>query len=184
MAFWPNYAKARRRDWTCVSTDPAGEFDNVRGERDGGMMHRVVAGGLILVSVMACGGCFAPPVMLASAGLSVAQESATAYTRGQLSTAYPAPLPAVWLAALDAVEELEFDVRRTGLEESQGFITIRDTSERTTTIQFHARSPKVTKVRIRVGFWGDPALSRLIVGRISKRLLDLGLDWTLGDMGD
>lgn len=130
---------------------------------------------VFVVIAAVLGGCFAPPVMLASAGLSAAQEGATAYARGRLSTAHPAPLPAVWDATIDALEDYEFTIRRQRVSDRLGYVIARDLSDRKITIELHARTPRVTKVRIRVGFWGDPAISRLIMDGITSRLMRMDI---------
>lgn len=117
------------------------------------------------------GGCFAPPVMLAGAGLSAAQEGATAYVRGKLSGAHAAPLPEVYEAAIDAATDYQYEIRLQHFDEDSGYIVIRDLAKKLTTIELQAITPRVTKVRVRVGFWGDPAIARLLMDGIATRVM-------------
>lgn len=138
-------------------------------------MQRIFIFSIVISMCVALGGCFAPPVMLAGAGLSAAQEGATAYVRGKLSTALAAPLPEVYQAALDAVTDHQYEVRVQEQDEDSGYIIIRDMTKKLTTVEMLRVTPRVTKVRIRVGFWGDPAIARLLIEAISTRVMRMDL---------
>lgn len=120
------------------------------------------------------GGCapliVAPTAVMATAGLSAVQAGTTAYVGGVLESAEKGTLAQAYLDALDAVEELRFELVRTTLDEHYALVMVREAGGRKIRIQLQRKSPIVTKVRIRVGLLGDQAMSRLVLAQIRQEL--------------
>jgi hypothetical protein len=114
-------------------------------------------------------GCLAPAV-IATASFSVAQTGASAYIGGELVSAYVAPLDQVVESARGALEGLEFCPRAEREGELSMYILVRELKGREVGVRLESATPKVTRVKIRVGVWGDQALSQVIQKKIEEEL--------------
>jgi hypothetical protein len=132
--------------------------------------HRVTP--LLLAAALALSACAAPPMIVASAGLTAFQEGSTAFIRGELESADAVPLGAFYQAALDALSGLNFRIVSSRLAPRGARIQALETGGRSIRIDLEKKSPLVTKLNIRVGIFGDQAVSRLIQQSIAKRLPD------------
>jgi hypothetical protein len=123
--------------------------------------------GIALAAVL-IPGC-APPIIIASAGVSALQAGTEAFINGRLEAAQLAPLQTVYEASLGALRDMEINVAHEILRRNAAGVEARDLQGREIQIDLVAVSPKVTKLRIRIGVWGDQAISRLILGQIQGR---------------
>lgn len=130
---------------------------------------------LLVACAAACAaaGCSAP-VIIASAGVNAVRGGTAAFVRGEMQAAARVTLEEAWLAATQAVHELQFDVRRQRLEPDSASISARESGGRSIRIELIRKSPVVTKMTIRVGLLGDQAVSRVILAEIQANLLDPG----------
>jgi hypothetical protein len=122
------------------------------------------AGGLLAA------GCFAPAVVVASAGLSAFQTGTTAFIRGELEYADAVPMDVMHGAALDALRELRFRVVSERLGRTEAGIVAAEVGGRSIRVVLEAKSVLVTKVNIRVGVFGDQAVSRIIQQAIQAKI--------------
>jgi hypothetical protein len=136
------------------------------------VMTRVVLLALVCWGLGGCAPLIVAPAMMATAGLTAVQAGTTAYVGGVLESAEKGTLAQAYLDALDAVEELRFELVRTTLDEHYALVMAREAGGRRIRIQLQRKSPIVTKVRIRVGFLGDQAMSRLVLAQIRQELGD------------
>ena len=105
--------------------------------------------------VLALGGCVAvASEPLISAGLSVAQAGTAAFRQGEVQAALRNP---------HATDVADLDSKR-------GIITAREAGGRLIEINTVPVSAVVTSLRIKVGFFGDQSVSRLLLDEILKEL--------------
>lgn len=129
---------------------------------------RSVAAAFVLFIAFA-GGC-APPILFASAGLSAVEEGTSAFIRGELRAARNVPLPTALQAAKDSLEELGFTIKNTGTRGSYAFVIARDADNRPVTVRLLGPTPVITKIKVRIGVFGDGAVSQLLMDRILARM--------------
>jgi len=123
----------------------------------------------VFASVMMLAAC-ADPIIVVTAGTSVLQAGSSAFVNGEMVAAIPKPLPTVYDAADSALRELQFTIRQQKLGDLNGYLYAAETQRRRIEITLEKKSPVVTKVNIRVGFFGDQAMSRLIMGTLQSKL--------------
>src|SRR5688572_22952484 len=107
-------------------------------------------------------GCFAPPVVIASAGLGALQTGTTAFIRGELEHASANPLDIASQATREGLQDLQFPIVSERIGRTSADILARETSGRAIKVHLEQKSPMVTKFSIRVGVWGDQAVSQLV----------------------
>lgn len=117
----------------------------------------------------------APPVVVASAGLGMAQAGTVAYFEGELRTAFPRELEASYAAIEPALKRLGFDSDRAEFraQEHYGYVFTHTLTAERIEIRVTGVTDRVTALRIRVGVFGDQAVARLILNEIED---ELGLD--------
>ena len=125
---------------------------------------------LLLAGLCSAVASCAAPVVIATTGFGALQTGTEAFIRGELEAALATPLPEVYEAAQTAIKELEFTPRAAKLGDYNGYVYARETQGRKVDIDLEKKSPRVTKVNIRVGIFGDQAIARLILGSIQKQL--------------
>ncbi|QOJ00304.1 MAG: DUF3568 family protein [Phycisphaeraceae bacterium] len=132
----------------------------------------------VIAWALAGAGCVADPVTI-SAGLSAAQQGTAAFFKGELQAAFRVPMDRVEWAVRAALEELDFPVENTSPSE-EGWVEInaREESGRLVTVTLRRHSRVVTSIRVRVGLFGDQALSRLVLNKVQ-----MGLGLNQGESG-
>lgn len=113
-------------------------------------------------------GCGAP-LVIASAGLGALQTGTTAFIRGELESAEPYPLDVAHQAARDGLVDLRLPIVSERITRNSAAIIASETGGRAVKIYLERKSPVVSKINIRVGVWGDQAMSRLVQQAIQKR---------------
>jgi hypothetical protein len=117
--------------------------------------------GVVLVVGAGCGALVAG----AAAG-----AGAVAYIRGELEATEEAPMDKVVAAAKGAVDDLQFRLISSDADAVSGKITAETARGTDIGIALERESDNVTKIRIRVGVFGDEDLSRLIHEKMKARL--------------
>jgi hypothetical protein len=112
----------------------------------------------------------AAPVVVATSGFSVLQAGTSAFISGELEAAIPKPIAEVFEAADASLRELQFTLGAAKLDEYNGYLYARETQRRRIEITMEKKSPVVTKLNIRIGVFGDQAVSRLILATIQSKL--------------
>lgn len=92
-----------------------------------------------------------------------------AYVSGELRAADQVQMDRAWNASLRVMEELEFKVTKSQKDALAGLIVARRADDTRITVHLKRQTDQVTEFRIRVGTFGDEALSRLIYEKIKKR---------------
>src|SRR5690606_34827844 len=70
----------------------------------------------------------------------------------------------------EALAELQLPIANEQLFDDYGFIIARDLDDRAVAVRLEAATPVLTKIKIRIGTWGDQAISQLLMDRILVRL--------------
>jgi len=117
-------------------------------------MRKVIAVLALGVTTLPLASCVTPIDLAANAGLGVAQAGTSIYSQGTLQAAFSVPMERVLEDVRDETASLAFT----------------QTDGSSISIKARRSSPAVTGLAIRVGFWGDPAISRLILDRITANL--------------
>lgn len=136
-------------------------FGGVRIEPGAGNRH----GGVTMRAILACNGRgFLMVVALAClatapgcAGLG--QAPAVAYVRGDLDATLEVPLDQAVRAARAAVAQLEFTPIEEKKDALQALVVARNALERRIEIRLDREGERVTRLRIRVGTFGDEAVA-------------------------
>ncbi len=122
--------------------------------------------GLCLALLPGC----AAPVVVVTAGVSALQVGTAAFINGEIEAAFAKPMPEMFVASEGALNDLKFPIRRSKLDEYNAYVYSNETQRRRIEIDLEKKSDTVTKINIRVGFFGDQAMSRLILATIQARL--------------
>ena len=126
---------------------------------------------MVLMTLGAAGttvgsGCVAAAVVVGAA----AGAATYAYVDGELKSTFDADLDRTWKAAQRAVTDLEFAVKDSAKDATSARLTARKADGREVSIKVERETDKATKVRVRVGTFGDEADSRLIMDSIKSHL--------------
>lgn len=137
-------------------------------ERGRGWLLGVWAGVSVLGVLAGC----AAPVMFAGPAMQAVSVGAGAFSNGELTAAWPVPMEELWISTRRVIDELQFPVKavRTSEDAQTAIVFADDTQGRDVEIRVDAVTPVVSTIRIRVGFWGDEAVSRLVLSRIEQDL--------------
>lgn len=115
-------------------------------------------------------GCLTPFDFAANAGLGLAQAGTSSFIQGTLQAAVDRPMEQVLEASKRALTKLGYESTRHDLSDFYAQLQSNQSDGSTIVIKLKKSSPKVTGVSIRVGVWGDNAVSRLIFLEIEKEL--------------
>ncbi len=123
---------------------------------------------LILSAVVASAGC---ALFVAGAGVAVGVGGAE-YYRGELKQAYAAPMEKAWNASLAAAGELKMKTTEKSIDNLDQNRVIKGSTEEGKDFQIalEALSKDVTMVKVRIGVFGDVAVSKKIQEVIAKDL--------------
>jgi len=123
---------------------------------------------LILSAVVASAGC---ALFAAGAGVAVG-VGGTEYYRGELKQAYAAPMEKAWNASLAAAGELKMKTTEKSIDNLDQNRVIKGSTEEGKDFQIalEALSKDVTMVKVRIGVFGDEAVSKKIQEVIAKDL--------------
>jgi len=122
---------------------------------------------LLAGSAAVLGGCVAAAVGVGAAGT-------VAYVRGDLEAVEPRNLADVYEATEKALDELELRVTKKSKDALQGTIIARDSGDKKIKIALRATEQGLTKLSIRVGWFGSESKSRLIYQKIHDNLETAG----------
>ncbi|MBL9031416.1 MAG: DUF3568 family protein [Phycisphaerae bacterium] len=126
-----------------------------------------------LIAPAACAAALAAcatPVVVATASVSALQAGTAAYIDGQLQAAHAANLDEAFAAAQAALAELRFTITSAKLRSNSALIVATESDGHSLGVTLTRRTPGVTKVAIRVGLFGDQAVSRLILSHYQMHL--------------
>ncbi len=126
-------------------------------------LRRLGLGACALMMALSAGGCLALAVGAAAGAGTVA------YIQGELEAVEEIPLDRAWSASQATIEELQFNKTAERKDALQGRITAERADGSDVTIRLDAEGDTQTKIRIRVGTFGDEAVSRTILDTIKAK---------------
>jgi len=124
--------------------------------------RRLLVAALLSVSLAGLSGCLA---VAAGAG-----ASAVAYVRGDLETNLHTDYSGVVDAARNAINELEFAKVSENKDALKAVLVARTAMDKKVEITITNSGKKLTNIKIRVGLFGDEALSMSILDKIKSGL--------------
>ena len=124
---------------------------------------KVLATLLALMPVAWTSGCLAVAAGAAGAGT-------VAWVRGELDASMGHPLDAVDSAANRAAEQLRFVKISESADALSRVITLRTAEDKKIEVKLTRTTDTVTRVRIRVGVFGDETISRLLLEKTQANL--------------
>lgn len=107
-------------------------------------------------------------LFLVGAGVAVGAGT-VAYVDGELKAADNVTMDKGWNASLRAMQDLEFKVAESQKDALAGKIVARRADGTRIVVQVKRQTDQVTEFRIRVGIFGDEALSHLIYDKIKSQ---------------
>ncbi len=129
----------------------------------------MIATRAFLAWVIAIGSQLGCSVLLFGGG-AVAGAGMVAYAKGQLSAAEEVELDRAWDVAQGVMEDLDFTIESRHTTATSAKLVARGADNRRVTVGLQKRAGDLTEIQIRVGFFGDEALSRVIFNRMRRRL--------------
>ena len=112
---------------------------------------------------------FSPGCVAVAAGAG-AGAGVVAYVRGELDVTLDHPFDTVTRATDKAVQQLRFSKVSEGRDALLTLITVRNAAEKKIVIRLDSTGRDLTRVRIRVGIFGNKALSMTILEKIRANL--------------
>lgn len=125
---------------------------------------------LFAVAALALPGCLTPFDLAANAGLGVAQVGSSSFTQGTLQAAFDKPIGKVVEASRSAMTRLGYEITREDTGTHYAQLQSAQSDGSSIMLKFRKSSESVTGLSIRVGLWGDSAVSRLILLEVEKEL--------------
>jgi hypothetical protein len=125
--------------------------------------NRSLIAAMVLLSLLLSYGCAA--LLVGGA----AGAGAVAYVRGELKSIEDVSLDQAWPAAKQAMSDLELVVTSSEKDAFNGELTARGAGDKKIVVKLTKQSDAVTEIKIRVGAFGDEAMSRKILESIKKR---------------
>jgi hypothetical protein len=126
-----------------------------------------------LVAALACAamvtlnsGCF----LVAVGAAGAAGAGTVAYIRGELDASVGGGVDAVDKAVNTALQQLQFAKINEGKSTVDAAITARTGQDKKIEIKLNRTAENLTRIRIRVGTFGDESLSRLLLEKIKAGL--------------
>ena len=93
-----------------------------------------------------------------------------AYVSGELKTTQSNSLDQVWSATQSAMNDLEFPIVSRKKDALQAELVARNSADKKIVVDLKKVSDTATEIRIRVGAFGDEAISRTILEKIQSHL--------------
>jgi hypothetical protein len=125
------------------------------------LRHSAIAA-VVLVTLALLAGC--------QSSKSLAADSQTVYEKGNLSAAAVGNVDLVARAAEKALNQMGFVQVETQIEKAGGTVTARTNKDKKVSVAVAMHDKNASRVTIRVGVFGDEAVSRRILARIESNL--------------
>jgi hypothetical protein len=148
------------------SSDRWGRDVGETGKPAGGWQSVIALGCLLAASVLS--GCAAAVLAGAAGGAGV---GAAAYVEGEHSQVHNAPLDRTWMATLDALKQMDIRVDTSNKDALGGDIVAKRADGTDVKIKEEpADTPNTTRVKIRIGVFGDQKASETMQSKIDANL--------------
>ena len=120
---------------------------------------------IIGLNFLVSNGCPAPFFLMGGA----AGAGTVAYVGGELKTVEEVSLNRAWDATQKAMKDLEFTITSKEKDAFNSQLIAKGAANKTIKIKLNKQSDTLTKIRIRVGTFGDESLSLKILESIKKQ---------------
>ncbi len=124
---------------------------------------------LVTLWVIAIGSQLGCAALLLGGG-AIAGAGMVANAKGELTAVEDADLDRVWDAAQGAMDDLDFVIESRLTTAGSAKLVARGAGSRRVTMVVRRRVGNLTEISVRVGYFGDEPLSRLILQKILRRL--------------
>mgnify|MGYP002777668411 CR=1 FL=1 len=125
---------------------------------------------LLLLSTLTLPSCVTPIDLAANASLGVAQAGSSTFIQGTLAAAFARPMDEVADAVRRAMDRLNYPLTHERTASNATMFDYGQSDGSSIAIRTRRSSPTVTILTIRAGFWGEHALSRLILSEVEREL--------------
>lgn len=130
------------------------------------LLRRILAGAALASALALSSGCF----LVAVGAAGAAGAGTVAYIRGELDASLGSRLDAVVGAADRAIAQLQFAKISDTRDAFSAVIVARTAQDQKITITVTKEADELSKVRIRIGVFGDEPKSRAILDKIKANL--------------
>ncbi len=130
------------------------------------LVARVGVAAAVLLGSLMTTGC---PILIFGAGAAAGVGIYT-YVRGESKRDYPVPHEKAWQASQEALKELEMPVFSTTKDKLKGVLKARRADGQAVQIKVNRVDENITRIRVRVGKFGDKDASVRIHEAIAKKL--------------
>ncbi len=103
-------------------------------------------------------------------GAVAAGAGSYAYVNGESKETEAASLERTWNAALATLKEMQFQITNQAKDAFSGEATARSAEDKKVVVSLKRLSESTTEVRVRIGTFGDEAMSRMIIEKIRAKL--------------
>lgn len=117
------------------------------------------------LGLLFCGGCAVLLVGGAAAGAGT-----VVYVKGELQATEDVPLEQAWAAARSALTTMQMVVSAEQKDALNGQLTARAPGDKRVVVRVTKITGTTSEIGVRVGLWGEEALSREILEHIRKQL--------------
>jgi hypothetical protein len=125
----------------------------------------------VMICVLLCMSLMLQGCVFLALGTGAAAGAGTvAYIKGELQTTYAASLDRTYQATLEALKDLDYRIISAQKDGAEGEIQAKKIGGEKVKVNLSISGPGSTLVKIRVGIFGDEALSRTISSRIASQL--------------
>jgi hypothetical protein len=123
--------------------------------------------GVLLIAVALGGtGC----LLFAAGAAAGAGVAGYKYAKGELKSTEPASLDRTWDATLAAAQDLSLPITSQSKDSAHAHLVCNTSNNKKVDVDLTKISDTSTEVSIRVGTFGDEAMSRTVMDAIRKRL--------------
>jgi hypothetical protein len=129
-------------------------------------MVRYMALAAMIILGACAPGCAVPITVAATAGISAAQAGSTAWVNGELREGVLSDLETTHNAALLALSDLEADIFTERRGSRSSYIMAKEPGGKEIRISMVRRTPKLTRLGIRIGIIGELSTSRAVLNRV------------------
>lgn len=122
---------------------------------------------MLAVSPLILTGCLAAAAI---GGGAVAGAGTIAYIKGELKSTEGHSIDETWAATVAAIDELQFIVINKVKDATAAELKAQTADNKTVNIELKRIADNLTEIKIRIGTFGDEALSRYILNKIQANL--------------
>ena len=127
-------------------------------------MRKLFLGTIFLFSVATTQGCV--PLLIGAA----AGAGGIAYIKGTLEKNFDKPVDEMHRAGLSGLKSLDMTISEDKTTQHEALIAAKDKENKKITVKIEALTEKASKIRIRVGVFGDQEKSLMVLNAIQRKM--------------